>query len=70
MRQLLRGTIIAYALLVLSAAAPAPKYENLFGFYVELARPVAAFLIMIVPLVVFIGLQRYFVQGLLAGSVK
>ena len=44
MRQLLRGTIIAYALLVLSAAAPAPKYENLFGFYVELARPVAAFL--------------------------
>jgi alpha-glucoside transport system permease protein len=30
----------------------------------------AAFLIMIVPLVVFISLQRYFVQGLLAGSVK
>ena len=30
----------------------------------------AAFLIMIVPLIVFISLQRYFVQGLLAGSVK
>jgi alpha-glucoside transport system permease protein len=30
----------------------------------------AAFLIMIVPLVVFISLQRFFVQGLLAGSVK
>ncbi|MGZ8481227.1 MAG: carbohydrate ABC transporter permease [Candidatus Limnocylindria bacterium] len=30
----------------------------------------AAWLIMIVPLVVFISLQRYFVQGLLAGSVK
>jgi alpha-glucoside transport system permease protein len=30
----------------------------------------AAFLIMIVPLVVFFSLQRYFVQGLLAGSVK
>ena len=29
-----------------------------------------AFLLMIVPLVVFFGLQRYFVQGLLAGSVK
>jgi alpha-glucoside transport system permease protein len=29
-----------------------------------------AFLVMIVPLVVFISLQRYFVQGLLAGSVK
>ncbi len=30
----------------------------------------AAFLLMIVPLVVFFSLQRYFVQGLLAGSVK
>jgi alpha-glucoside transport system permease protein len=30
----------------------------------------AAFLQMIVPLVVFFSLQRYFVQGLLAGSVK
>jgi alpha-glucoside transport system permease protein len=29
-----------------------------------------AFISMIVPLVVFIGLQRYFVRGLLAGSVK
>jgi alpha-glucoside transport system permease protein len=30
----------------------------------------AAFLLMIVPLLVFFALQRYFVQGLLAGSVK
>jgi alpha-glucoside transport system permease protein len=30
----------------------------------------AAFLIMLVPLIVFISLQRFFVQGLLAGSVK
>jgi alpha-glucoside transport system permease protein len=30
----------------------------------------AAFVIMVVPLVVFISLQRFFVQGLLAGSVK
>jgi alpha-glucoside transport system permease protein len=30
----------------------------------------ATFLLMIVPLVVFFSLQRYFVQGLLAGSVK
>ncbi len=29
-----------------------------------------AFLLMIVPIVVFFSLQRYFVQGLLAGSVK
>jgi alpha-glucoside transport system permease protein len=30
----------------------------------------AAFLLMVLPLVVFFALQRYFVQGLLAGSVK
>src|SRR5919106_937395 len=30
----------------------------------------ASFLVMVVPLVVFFSLQRYFVQGLLAGSVK
>ena len=30
----------------------------------------AAFVLMFVPLLVFFALQRYFVQGLLAGSVK
>jgi alpha-glucoside transport system permease protein len=30
----------------------------------------AAFISMILPLVVFLGLQRYFVRGLMAGSVK
>ena len=30
----------------------------------------AAFLSMIVPLIVFLSLQRYFVRGILAGSVK
>jgi alpha-glucoside transport system permease protein len=29
-----------------------------------------AFLLMIVPLIVFFSLQRYFVQGLLSGSIK
>ena len=29
-----------------------------------------AFVAMVVPLVVFLALQRYFVRGLLAGSVK
>lgn len=29
-----------------------------------------AFISMIVPLVVFFSLQKYFVRGLLAGSVK
>jgi alpha-glucoside transport system permease protein len=32
--------------------------------------PAAAFLSIIIPLLVFIALQRYFVRGLLAGSVK
>ena len=32
--------------------------------------PAAAFISMIVPLVIFFSLQRYFVRGLLAGSVK
>ena len=32
--------------------------------------PAAAFISFIVPLVVFLALQRYFVRGLLAGSVK
>ncbi len=30
----------------------------------------ASFIVMVVPLVVFFSLQRFFVQGLLAGSVK
>ena len=30
----------------------------------------AAFVTMVVPLVVFFSLQRYFVRGLLAGAVK
>jgi alpha-glucoside transport system permease protein len=32
--------------------------------------PAAAFISIVVPLIVFIGLQRFFVRGLLAGSVK
>ena len=30
----------------------------------------AAFLSMILPMIVFFGLQRYFVRGMLAGAVK
>ena len=30
----------------------------------------AAFISIVVPLIVFFALQRYFVRGLLAGSVK
>jgi alpha-glucoside transport system permease protein len=32
--------------------------------------PAAAFLSIIIPLIVFIALQRFFVRGLLSGSVK
>ena len=40
-----------------------------FGANIELIAP-ATFVSLIVPLVVFFLFQRYFVQGLLAGSVK
>ncbi len=40
-----------------------------FGSNIELIAP-ASFVSMIVPLIVFFSFQRYFVQGLLAGSVK
>jgi alpha-glucoside transport system permease protein len=40
-----------------------------FGSNIELIAP-AAFISLAVPLVVFLSFQRYFVQGLLAGSVK
>ena len=48
------------------------KVSGLLGTYATewSLLSAAAFLIMIVPLIVFISLQRYFVQGLLAGSVK
>jgi alpha-glucoside transport system permease protein len=40
-----------------------------FSSNVELIAP-AAFISLAIPLVVFFAFQRYFVQGLLAGSVK
>ncbi len=40
-----------------------------FGSNIDVIAP-AAFLSMIVPLIVFFAFQRYFVQGLLAGSEK
>jgi alpha-glucoside transport system permease protein len=46
-------------------------YSNLrqFGSNIEVIAP-ASFLSLAIPLVVFFAFQRYFVQGLLAGSVK
>jgi alpha-glucoside transport system permease protein len=48
------------------------KITQLLGTYASewSLLSAAAFLVMVVPLVVFFSLQRYFVQGLLAGSVK
>jgi alpha-glucoside transport system permease protein len=48
------------------------KITTLLGTYGTEWQLLAAgaFLLMIVPLLVFFSLQRYFVQGLLAGSVK
>ncbi len=40
-----------------------------FGSNIELIAP-ASFISLIIPLMVFLAFQRYFVQGLLAGSVK
>ena len=40
-----------------------------FGTNIELIAP-ASFISLAIPLVVFFAFQRYFVQGLLAGSVK
>ncbi|HEX2112740.1 MAG TPA: carbohydrate ABC transporter permease [Gaiellaceae bacterium] len=40
-----------------------------FGSNVDLIAP-ATFISLLIPLVVFFAFQRYFVQGLLAGSVK
>lgn len=40
-----------------------------FGSNIEIIAP-AAFISLVIPLTVFFAFQRYFVQGLLAGSVK
>ena len=46
-------------------------FSNLrqFGSNIDLIAP-AAFFSLTIPLIVFLAFQRYFVQGLLAGSVK
>ncbi|WNM24765.1 carbohydrate ABC transporter permease [Demequina capsici] len=46
--------------------------SNLAGNYGATAYlvPAAAFVSMVIPLIVFFSLQRYFVRGLLAGSTK
>src|SRR5213075_1759794 len=63
------------ALIFVSNPAKQPmtvKITQLLGTYAQEFHILAAagFLLMGVPLIVFFALQRYFVQGLLAGLVK
>ena len=53
------------------AALTVAIFSNLrqFGSNIDLIAP-AAFFSLAIPLAVFLAFQRYFVQGLLAGSVK
>jgi len=56
-----------------SATAPLTlKLSSLVGSYGQdwHVLTAAAFVSMIVPVVVFFALQRYFVRGILAGAVK
>ncbi|TMG10277.1 MAG: carbohydrate ABC transporter permease [Chloroflexi bacterium] len=58
-----------------SSAEVAPMTVNLANLTTSLGAgsnllTAAAFFSMIVPLIVFLSLQRYFVRGILAGSVK
>jgi alpha-glucoside transport system permease protein len=66
-------------LLVALVFAPSPELKPLTAAVAELSGSLGsrwellapgAFISMIVPLVVFLSLQRYFVRGLLAGGVK
>ena len=58
-----------------SNAANSPMTVQLVNIVTSKGRdlellPAAAFISMIVPLMIFFALQRYFVRGLMAGSVK
>ena len=62
------------AFIFVGQGSPVLTYEllKLLGQYGQGWQDVAAgaFISLVVPLMVFIGLQRYFVRGLTAGSVK
>ncbi len=58
-----------------SNASNSPMTVNIVNMVTSKGRnlellPAAAFISMIVPLIIFFALQRYFVRGLMAGSVK
>jgi alpha-glucoside transport system permease protein len=56
-------------------ASNSPMTVNIVNMVTSKGRnlellPAAAFISMVVPLIIFFALQRYFVRGLMAGSVK
>jgi alpha-glucoside transport system permease protein len=66
-------------LLVAIVFAPSPNLKPITAAIAELSGTrgnqwellsAGAFIAIVVPLAVFLGLQRYFVRGLLAGGVK
>jgi len=66
-------------LLVALVFAPSPNLKPVTAAIAQLSGTLGnqwqllsagAFISMVVPLVVFVSLQRYFVRGLLAGGVK
>jgi alpha-glucoside transport system permease protein len=64
--------LIAFVFVGEQKAVMTYQLLRLLGQYGQGWRDVAAgsFISLIIPLMVFFGLQRYFVRGLLAGSVK
>ncbi len=55
-----------------SAQPITARLQNLvgnFGAHNELLAP-GGFIAIVIPLIVFLSMQRFFVRGLLAGSVK
>jgi alpha-glucoside transport system permease protein len=64
--------LIAFVFVGVQKAVMTYRLLRLLGQYGQGWRDVAAgsFISLIVPLIVFFSLQRYFVRGLLAGSVK
>lgn len=64
--------LIAFVFVGEQKAVMTYRLLRLLGQYGQGWRDVAAgsFISLIIPLLVFFGLQRYFVRGLLAGSVK
>jgi ABC-type glycerol-3-phosphate transport system permease component len=63
------GALAAYAFAWLPITVAIFSQLRTFGSNIDIIAP-ATFVSLVIPLAVFFAFQRYFVQGLLAGSVK